>query len=50
VAFVATYHRFSGGTVAWYLAAVGEALEQIACAQPDLVLYNTGIDFLTPID
>jgi acetoin utilization deacetylase AcuC-like enzyme len=33
-----------------YLAAVGEALEQVARAQPDVVLYNAGIDFLTPID
>jgi acetoin utilization deacetylase AcuC-like enzyme len=33
-----------------YLAVVGEALEQVVRAQPDLVLYNAGIDFLTPID
>jgi acetoin utilization deacetylase AcuC-like enzyme len=33
-----------------YLTAVGEALEQVGRAQPDLVLYNAGIDFLTPID
>jgi acetoin utilization deacetylase AcuC-like enzyme len=33
-----------------YLAAVGEALEQVGRAQPDVVLYNAGIDFLTRND
>jgi acetoin utilization deacetylase AcuC-like enzyme len=33
-----------------YLAVVGEALEQVVRAQPDLVLYNAGIDIFMPID
>jgi len=46
--FPRTWSRFANGGS--YLAVVGEALEQVVRAQPDVVLYNAGIDFLTPID
>ena len=33
-----------------YLAVVSEALEQVAHAKPDVILYNAGIDIFMPID
>jgi len=46
--FPRTWSRFANRES--YLAVVGEALEQVAHAKPDVMLYNAGIDIFMPID